>query len=261
MINMQGVSWRREKRWILQDISWQVQPNEHWALVGLNGSGKTTLLNIVNGYIWPTQGEISVLGHRFGEVDLFELRKQIGWVSTSLQQQLHGNDLAESIVLSGKNASIRLFEKPTSEDYEEAHQLMERFGCLELCQQPYATLSQGQKQKILIARALMAKPRLLIFDEPCTGLDLITREQVLQMIQQIANEPDAPTMIYVTHYIDEIIPCFSHTLLLRDGQVYKKGLTDQVLNADILSDFFQVPLTMHKRGERHWVVVEQPVNK
>jgi iron complex transport system ATP-binding protein len=261
MINMQEVSWKREKRWILQDISWQVQPNEHWALVGLNGSGKTTLLNMVNGYIWPTHGEISVLGHRFGEVDLFELRKQIGWVSSSLQQQLHGNDLAESIVLSGKNASIRLFEKPHSQDYEEAHQLMERFGCLELRQQPYATLSQGQKQKILIARALMAKPRLLIFDEPCTGLDLITREQVLQMIQQIAKEPDAPTMIYVTHYIDEILPCFSHTLLLRDGQVYKKGRTDQILNTDVLSDFFQVPLTMHKQGERRWIVMEQPVTK
>lgn len=261
MINMQGVSWRRNKRWILQDISWQVQPNEHWALVGLNGSGKTTLLNIVNGYIWPTSGKISVLGHRFGEVDLLELRKQIGWVSSSLQQQLHGNDRAESIVLSGMNASIRLFEKPTSQDYEEAHQLMERFGCLELRRQRYATLSQGQKQKILIARALLAKPRLLIFDEPCTGLDLITREQVLQMIQQIAGDPDAPTMIYVTHYIDEILSCFSHTLLLREGRVYRTGHTDQVLSADVLSDFFQVPLTMQKQGDRRWVVMEQPVTK
>lgn len=256
---MQNVSWKREGKWILKDVSWQIAENEHWGIIGLNGSGKTTLLNIINGYIWPTVGQISVLGERFGEVELQKVRQQIGWISSSLQERFHKNHTARSIVLSGKFATIGLYQKTTLEDEEEAVHLLEAFGCSYLADQQYQTLSQGEKQKVLIARALMAKPKLLIFDEPCTGLDLISREQVLQMIQMISEQSNAPTMIFVTHHVEEILPCFSHVLLMKEGQAYQTGETASVLTTEQLSSFFQVPVQMTQRGDRRWLMLENNI--
>lgn len=252
IIDLKQVCWVREKT-ILRDITWQVAAGEHWCLVGLNGSGKTTLLNIINGYIWPTKGEVTVLGRRFGTCDLRELRKQIGWVSSSLQERLYGQQTAEEIVLSGKFASIGLYDEIAEEDREQAAELLRSFDCASLLQRPYATLSQGERQKVLIARALMAKPRLLILDEPCNGLDLIARENLLSMIGQIVERPDTPTLLYVTHHIEEILPCFSHTLLLRRGEIYMAGATAEVLTAPNLSRFFELPIQIERREQRFWV--------
>lgn len=238
---------------ILKDVTWRVQAGEHWCLAGLNGSGKTTLLNLINGYIWPTTGSISVLGKKFGECDLRELRRQIGWVSTSLQERLHGHELAERIVLSGKFASIGLYEQPDQTDVGQAAALLSFLGCEELRKRTYATLSQGERQKVLIARALMASPRLLILDEPCTGLDLIAREQVLSMIRKITEQPDAPTLIYVTHHIEEILPCFTHTLLLKNGEVYTTGRTPEVLTTERLSHFYETPVEIQQKSGRYWI--------
>lgn len=255
IVDVENVSWQREERMIVEKINWQVKPGEHWCLVGQNGSGKTTLLNLITGDIWPTKGKISVLGHRYGEVDLRELRKQIGWVSTALQAKLHGHEKVEKVVLSGKFATIGLYSQPSSEDRDDAFRLMKTFGCYELMHRSYETLSQGEQQKVLIARALMASPRLLILDEPCTGLDLLAREQLLQMISQIAERPDAPTILYVTHHIEEILPCFSHTLLLKSGQVFQSGPTANVLTAEQLSAFFEVPIKVQVENQRTWISV------
>ncbi|MCM3590718.1 ABC transporter ATP-binding protein [Brevibacillus borstelensis] len=253
VIDISDVSWQREEKHILRHIHWQVKKGEHWCLVGQNGSGKTSLLNLICGYTWPTKGQVSVLGHRYGEVDLRDMRKSIGWVSSSLMSQLHENETAERVVLSGREATIGLYTKPSAEDIDRADALLEEFGCGHLRHSPFRTLSQGERQKVLIARALMASPRLLILDEPCTGLDLLAREQLLSMIARVAEQPDGPTLLYVTHHIEEILPCFTHTLLLKAGQVVRAGQSLDVLTKEVLSGFFGVPLELREVSGRVWV--------
>ncbi len=259
IIDMQHVSWRRETGTIINDISWQVQPGEHWCLLGLNGSGKTTLLNMINGYIWPTTGNIAVLGETYGQVDLREHRKKIGWVSTSLQQRLHGRDTAENIVLSGKFASIGVYSETGDQDREQALSLMRQLDAEHLTGRTYDTLSQGERQRILIARALMAEPELLILDEPCTGLDIFARDQLLHRVQQIATRSNAPTLIYVTHHIEEIMPCFNKTLLLRGGQVFDAGDTSDMLASPRLSEFFSTSVDVRSEpGDRYSIRLNEP---
>lgn len=255
IISLKNVSWRRDTTMILCDMNWEVRQGQHWCIVGLNGSGKTTMLNVVNGYIWPTTGQVEVLDHRFGEVDLRELRKRIGWVSTSLQQKLHGHQTALTIVLSGKFATIGLYDDTNEEDLKHAEELMEFLGCTSLAARTYDTLSQGQRQKVLIARALMANPDLLILDEPCTGLDIFAREQLLEMIEKITKQPGGPTLLYVTHHIEEISPCFTHTLLVKRGEIYKADETANCLQSDVLSEFFDTPVEVQEHHNRKWLTL------
>lgn len=256
IIDIQNVSWEQNNNKILEQISWKVNEGEHWCLLGLNGSGKTTLLNMINGYIWPSEGSMAVLGKKFGEFDLRELRKSIGWVSTSLQQKLYGSETALKIVLSGKFATIGLYDQTDSADMIQAEELMRTLGCTALMERTYNTLSQGEKQRVLIARALMASPKLLILDEPCTGLDVFAREQLLQMIAAVAGEQNAPTIIYVTHHVEEILPCFAKTLLIKKGKVFAANDTSEVLTSALMSDFFGVPVHIEKRNSRNWITVE-----
>ncbi|MCA0754566.1 ABC transporter ATP-binding protein [Paenibacillus sp. N4] len=256
MIEIKDVSWDREQKMILRNIDWTVREGEHWCLLGLNGSGKTTLLNMINGYIWPTTGTMSVLGKRFGEFDLRELRKSIGWVSTSLQQKLYGSEKALKIVLSGKFATIGLYDTTDECDVAKAEQLMRSLGCEALIGRTYDTLSQGERQRVLIARALMASPKLLILDEPCTGLDVFAREQLLRMIEAVAGGEDAPTIIYVTHHVEEILPCFGKSLLIKQGEVFAAGDTEKVLTSAMMSDFFGVNVEIERRGGRSWLSVK-----
>jgi len=256
IIDIHNVSWDRNNKLILQNINWTVKEGEHWCLLGLNGSGKTTLLNMINGYIWPTEGKMSVLGKIFGEYDLRELRKSIGWVSTSLQQKLYGSETALKIVLSGKFATIGLYDQTDTEDLGRAEALMKSLGCTALIERTHDTLSQGERQRVLIARALMASPKLLILDEPCTGLDVFAREQLLQMIGTVAAEENAPTIIYVTHHVEEILPCFTKTLLIKEGQVFAADHTSDVLTSALMSDFFDVPVELLKRDGRNWLSVK-----
>lgn len=257
IIEVKGVNWLRDETTILRGIDWQVKKGEHWCLVGLNGSGKTSLLQIICGYVWPTKGEVSVLGNLYGTVDLREVRKSIGWVSTALMAQLHEQETAYRVILSGREATIGLYSIPSDEDRKKAAELLDTFGCESLKNRPFGALSQGEKQKVLIARALMASPRLLILDEPCTGLDLLSREQLLAMIEQIAAQPDGPTLLYVTHHIEEILPCFTHTLLLKSGAVEEAGQTEKVLSADTLTRFFGVPVHIQRSKGRSWVTLSE----
>ncbi|WP_199616207.1 ABC transporter ATP-binding protein [Paenibacillus alkalitolerans] len=254
VINLEQVSYRRGESELLKQINWTVRKGEHWAILGLNGSGKTTLLNIVNGYIWPSSGSVSVFGQAFGTMDLRELRTMIGWVSLSLQEKLYMNDNAEKIVVSGKYATIGLYEKPSDSDWMLAASWMKQLGCLHLMGRTYQSCSQGEKQKLLIARALMASPRLLILDEPCNGLDLFSREQLLESVETLAKSHNAPTLIYVTHHTEEILPIFRHTLLLRRGEVFTRGEVQSMLTKDRLTDFFEVPVDVMHRDERYWVL-------
>lgn len=256
IIYINKVSWKREDKTILKNMSWTVQNGEHWCLLGLNGSGKTTLLNMINGYIWPTEGSMSVLGKKFGEFDLRELRKRIGWVSTSLQQKLYGSETALKIVLSGKFATIGLYDQTDAEDLNKAKSLMQSLGCAALIKRTYDTLSQGERQRVLIARALMASPELLILDEPCTGLDVFAREQLLYMVASVAEQDTPPTIIYVTHHVEEILPCFTKTLLIKDGEVFAAKRTDEMLSSLTMSSFFGVSVDIEQRDGRSWLSVK-----
>lgn len=250
VINLDNVSFKRENTDLLHDLNWQVKKGEHWALIGLNGSGKTTLLNIINGYIWATSGSVQVLGKQFGKTSLPELRKSIGWVSSSLQEKLYKTDLAQEVIISGKHASIGLYERASTEDVDKALSLMELMNCSHLVNRVYEKCSQGEKQKILIARGLMSDPDILILDEACNGLDLFSREKLLHNINELAQLPDGPTLIYTTHHIEEIMPVFQHTLLLRRGEIYHAGNTEQVLERENLSSFFEHPVTVNWQGNR-----------
>lgn len=255
IINIVDASFKRDNVYILKKITWTVKPGEHWAIIGLNGSGKTSLLKLINGYVFPSTGVVTVLGKKFGEYDFRELRKSIGWVSSSLQEALYASETVEEIVISGKYASIGLYEKPDDEDYDKANDLLEQFNSADLRKRRYYTLSQGEKQKIILARALMSTPRLLILDEPCTGLDIFARESFLSLIEDLGDEPDSPTMLYVSHHIEEILPVFTHALLLKNGCIHCSGKKEDVLTQANLTEFLNRKVETAWKDGRMWIHV------
>ncbi|MEH7107026.1 ABC transporter ATP-binding protein, partial [Bacillus sp. JJ1764] len=207
--------------------------------------------NLLNAFYFPTKGNISVLGMEFGKTYLGEkLRKQIGFVSSSIQEKLYSSDPAFEVVLSGAFASIGLYETPTDEMRQKAVGLLQDLGCIEYADRSYETLSQGEKQRIQIARALMADPNILILDEPTNGLDFIAREHLMDSIEKIAKKPEAATIIYVTHHVEEILPIFNKTLLLKKGQVFAAGETTDMLSNERLSDFFEAPVQVSWQNQR-----------
>lgn len=250
MISIENLSVYRNKKPLIQNIDWHIKSGEHWCILGLNGSGKTTLLNVINGYLFPTEGIVEVLGKKFGETNLPELRKEIGWVSSSIQQQFPDNESVHRIVLSGKFASVGLYEAVEEDDLYLASRCMELLKCKQFQHNSYGVLSQGERQRVLIARALMAQPKLLILDEPCTGLDMIAREELLLFIERLSLEQDGPTLIFVTHHVEEILPCFSHTLLMKEGEVFNQGLTIDLLTESELSAFFDRSLSVQSEQNR-----------
>ncbi len=187
IVSFKDVSWRRSGQEILSRINWEMRENEQWAILGLNGSGKTSLLNIVSGYHFPSTGNVSVLGNEFGKTSLPELRKEIGYVSSSLERfaNILEYEKVEEIVVSGKFASFGLYEEVTKEDWEKADSLLNSFRLGYLKGKPYRLLSQGERRRVIIARSLMNDPKILILDEPCSGLDILSREELLLLTKEI----------------------------------------------------------------------------
>lgn len=239
LLDFQDVSFKREDRQILKQLDWQMADDDNWAILGLNGSGKTTMLKMITGYLWPSSGELTVLGERFKHTSIPELRKRIGWISTDLQYRLRDSDRAEEIVLSGKFASIGVWEKTTSADKKRAQEILIKCGGEKLVGKRYAVLSQGERQLILIARALMAEPELLIFDEPCNGLDLFARDALLKRIDRIAAKSSQTGLIFVTHYIEEIPQCFNKVMLLKEGKIFATGDRSEIFQPAVLNDFYE----------------------
>lgn len=247
----------RDDKVILDNVTWNVKKGEHWALLGLNGSGKTSLIKIITGYQWGRKGEVSVINQRFGDTNIPELRKKIGLVSASIDDMFHSRpyETALEIVLSGKYASIGLYEEITEADIELAKELLTKFRIAQLTDQPFQTLSQGERKKVMLARAWMSKPEILILDEPCSGLDILAREQFLAVIQSLATQPEAPTILYVTHHIEEIVPAITHTLLLHSGKVVAAGEKHETLTEKNIEATFQLRMQLDWLGDRPWVVV------
>ena len=243
---------------IVNSINWTVQSGEHWAILGPNGSGKTTVLKLACGYLWPNAGgEIYRRGKML--VNLRELRKSIGWVTSTLAAEIPAWERVLRTVVSGKFAQIGLLEgfggEATKADYRAAERLLHQMGCARLAGQEFGTLSQGEQQMVLIARALMTKPYLIILDEPCAGMDPGARENFLAMLRRVGAQKKIPSLIYVTHHIEEILPLFRKTLVLLDGRVLYAGATSRVLTPHVLQELYGAPLAVVKRKGRYWPVV------
>lgn len=251
IISLDNVSYIRNGKYILKDINWHVNRGEHWVILGPNGSGKTTTLNMVNGYIFPSQGHVKVLEFEFGHSSIIELRKRIGWVSSALSQFIPTNDYPLHIVLSGKFASLGLWEKVDDDDIARANEILDLLKIRHLAERKYGMLSQGEKQKVLIGRALMNHPDIIIFDEAFNGLDIFARHDMEITIKELAE--GNITFILVTHNTDEILPVFGKALLLKDGQVHSQGDIDDMIQYDNLSDFYGANVDVFKHKDRFYL--------
>ena len=224
---------------------------QHWVILGANGSGKTSLLSALTGYLMPTAGELSVLGETYGESDWRELRKKIGLVSSSVRQMMGDDEPAVETVASGKYAMIDFWGRLTRAEKNRAHTLLRQVECEYLADRPWRVLSQGERQRVLIGRALMAKPRVLILDEPCAGLDPAAREHFLAFVQRLGRGKHAPTLVLVTHHVEEIMPVFTHVLVLKDGAVLAAGKKSDTLNSRHLSHAFNASMKLSAAGGRY----------
>ncbi|HEX8294738.1 MAG TPA: ABC transporter ATP-binding protein [Chthoniobacteraceae bacterium] len=251
ILSVQDLTIRRGDTVILDGVSWSVQRREHWAILGANGSGKTSLLSALTGYLSPTSGSIAVLGKTFGESDWRALRTLIGLVSSSVRQLMADHEPALTTVISGKYAMIDYWGRIRAEDRSAALRLLRQVEAAHLAERPWQVLSQGERQRVLIGRALMARPRLLILDEPCAGLDPVAREQFLAFLQRLGEQRNAPALLLVTHHVEEIMPTFTHALLLRRGRILAAGEKHAVLTSARLSETFDATLQLTEQNERY----------
>ncbi|MBJ7540492.1 ABC transporter ATP-binding protein [Streptococcus sp. SL1232] len=248
-IALKNVTLKRQNKTLLNNLTWEVNKGEHWAILGLNGSGKTSLLKLITAEYWTSDGSVEVLGNKFGGTDISNMRTKIGIVGSFIAERLSPHMLAEKIVLTGKYKSSILYTQYGEKELNEAKQMLISIGGEHLLGRIYASLSQGEKQLLLIARSLMEEPEILILDEATSGLDLFAREKLLRQIEQITNLPKAPTILYVTHHAEEITRSFTHVLLLKKGNIIAQGPKDQVLTEDILSDFYDQTVSIVPLGD------------
>ena len=257
ILEVERLSVTRNGTRILQKVDWTIRQGEHWVLMGANGSGKTTLLSSLLGYFVPTAGSIQLLGETYGEGDWRELRQRLGVVSSSLRELMPDEEPALHTVISGKYAMIDLWEKPKAEDVKQAKRILRQIECLSLAHRPWSVLSQGERQRILIGRALMAGPELLVLDEPCAGLDPAAREHFLQFLERLHGKPKSPSFVLVTHHVEEITPLYTHMLTLRKGRVVASGPLAKILSSETLSRTFGTPMKLRKRPHG-WQAEAQP---
>lgn len=255
VLEISNLRIQRDSVVILDNVNWRVQVVEHWVILGANGSGKTSLLSALTGYLMPTSGEIFLLGKIYGRSDWRELRKQIGIVSSSVRQMMADDEPAIETVASGKYAMIDFWGRVSRAEKSQALKLLRQVECEHLAERPWQVLSQGERQRVLIGRALMAKPRVLILDEPCAGLDPAAREHFLQFIQRLGAQKNSPTLVLVTHHAEEIMPVFSRILILKDGRVLATGRKSVVLNSKNLSAAFGARMRLLRTGNRYTLAV------
>jgi iron complex transport system ATP-binding protein len=251
VLRFHGVGIRRGGADLLRDITWTVNENERWVIVGPNGAGKTTLLQIAAAMMHPTTGSAVVLGEELGRTDVFELRPRIGIASAALAEKVPGAETVLDLVLTATYAILgRWREEYDSTDLARAIELLDAMGCADLVRRRFDTLSEGERKRVQIARALMPDPELLLLDEPAAGLDLGGREGLVARIAYLADDPMAPTTVMVTHHVEEVPDGFTHALLLRDGQAVAQGKVDEVFTPEHLSRCFGLPLSIDRQNGR-----------
>jgi len=233
---------------VLRGLSWRVARGEMWTILGPNGSGKTSLLNCLTGFLTPAVGSVAVLGETYGESDWIGLRRRIGIVSSALQQMVDDDEPALNVIGSGLSGQINFWGRLNPAEARAARRMAREVRCTAVLERPWAVLSQGERQRVLIGRALMAQPALLILDEPCAGLDPLARARFLQFVQQLATARRGPALVLVTHHLEEIPPACTHVLALRSGRAVACGLVREVLTPAALGAVFGAPVNLSRRG-------------
>lgn len=253
VISMKDVSLLRQGKEILSHIDWQVQKGETWAILGLNGAGKSTLLRLILAEFWQSAGEVDILGTHFGQGDIPKLRQKIGVVGSFIAERFPRGMKTEEIVLTGKYKSSILYTSYGEKELNEAKEMLTSLEANDLIGRKYESLSQGERQTVLIARSLMENPEILILDEASSGLDLFAREKLLSQVDRICQQ-QAPTVIYVTHHAEEITSSMTHLLLLKEGQVLAQGKKEEVFRAEILSNFYDCPVSLIPLGDDRYFI-------
>ncbi len=236
---------------ILRGVDWTIAPGEHWVMLGPNGCGKTSLLKTLLGYLSPTAGTIELLGRRYGASDWREIRLLLGIVTSAIQASIPPAEVALDTVISGKYAQLDLWAPATRHDSTAAQRLLRLLGIANLAERPWLHLSQGERQRVLIARALMPRPRILILDEPCAGLDPVARADFLAFLDRVARQPRGPALVLVTHHVEEILPSFTHAITLKAGRVAHSGEVREVVTRRILSDVFDADIRVRRTAGRY----------
>lgn len=255
LLALNNVVVTREGRNILGPISWRLEAGQRWVVIGPNGAGKTTLLQLLAAFMHPTKGDVSVLGNRIGSVDLFEIRPRIGIASSALQDFLPGDELVIDLVLTAAySIAGRWNENYDLWDESRAKALLDIFGVRELQGRTFATLSEGERKRVQIARALMTDPEVLLLDEPAAGLDLGGREDILGRISNYLDVESSPASVIVTHHIEEIPAGTTHALLLKSGLEYASGPIEEVITSRNLNSLFGVEVEVRHEGNRFTAV-------
>ncbi|MDA8274118.1 MAG: ATP-binding cassette domain-containing protein [Actinomycetota bacterium] len=253
-LDLAGVGVVRDGVDLLADVTWRVGRDERWAVLGPNGSGKTTLLRVAGASLWPTRGSVTVLGARIGTVDLRRLRRRIAVVSASVTRALRPALGALDVVLTGRTAALETWwDTYDDDDRAEARRLLADAGLVveAVEDRPFGLLSEGERQQVLLARALMGQPELLLMDEPAAGLDLAARERLVARLAALAADPSTPPLVLVTHHLEEVPPGTTHTALLRRGRVVAAGPVEEVLVAGAVSEAFGLPVEVGRHGGRY----------
>lgn len=252
-LSLRDVTLVREGRAILDSVTWTVGASERWVVLGRNGCGKSTLMKIASLYLHPSSGEVDVLGETLGRTDVRSLRKRIGVASSGMADQLRSDLIAADVVMTAKNAALETWWHTYDDaDRQRARDCLERMEIGRLADRSFATLSSGEKQRVLLARTLMPEPGLLLLDEPTAGLDLAGREDLVRTLGVLAAGVDTPATVLVTHHVEEIPEGFTHVLMLSEGRVLSAGTLDDVLTEANLSQCFELPLGLERRHGRWW---------
>ncbi|MEU7881942.1 ABC transporter ATP-binding protein [Microbispora bryophytorum] len=253
VLQLQDVTVRKDGAALLRGIDWSVREDERWVVIGPNGAGKTTLLQVAASLLFPSEGSVEILGERLGQTDVFDLRPRIGLASAALSERIPPDEKVIDLVLTASYAILgRWTEEYDSHDVTRAVELIDQLGCAHLIRRRFGTLSEGERKRVQIARALMPDPELLLLDEPAAGLDVAGREDLVRRLGALARDPKSPTMVLVTHHVEEIPAGFTHVLLLRHGSVVDQGPIDSVMTPENLAATFGVPLHLDRGQEGRW---------
>jgi iron complex transport system ATP-binding protein len=252
VLQLTDVSIVRDRNPILDKLTWSVDDSERWVILGPNGAGKTTLLQIAAALIHPSSGTAVLLDDRLGAVDVFELRPRIGFVSSAMARRIPGNETVLNVVLTAAySVTGRWNEEYEDVDVERARTVLDDWKLGHLAERTFGGLSDGEQKRVLIARAVMTNPELLLLDEPAASLDVGSREELLQLLHGFASTPDAPAMVMVTHHVEEIPPGFTHAMLLKKGTIVASGSLGDVITSDQLSAAFSLPLEVTEKHNRY----------
>ncbi len=252
VLELADVTVKRGQATLLDHVDWTVEEDERWVILGPNGAGKTTLMQICSAQIHPTSGVVGILGEVLGTIDVFELRPRIGWTSAAVADRIPRHEIVRDVVVSASYGVVgRWREQYDALDHGRAAELLREVGAASLMDRTFGTLSEGERKRVQIARALMTDPELLLLDEPAAGLDLGGREDLVSTLSSLAMDENSPALVLVSHHVEEIPPGFTHALMLRQGRVVAAGPLPWVMTEQVLGETFGMPLRLDEHEGRY----------